>query len=230
MRTARFFLLTIFFVFQKLFALDLSFTGKELDLGLKGEYNRTFLFSGDISLKSALELNHRYTFKAGIAYGILDDNPEIKAFAGTHFSPLIDKPFNLCLTYIYNDLSEYDVNSHTVLPFVSYYGRWAGIAFGVSFHFTSFFAESMVYEPLFSYSAYVNFINNKLLRIGIGCSNFGDFYVRNTGSYSLNVNSVIHISELLSLSNEIELIQSGSVALTGSFYGIAFRGGVQLRW
>ena len=224
------FVLALFFAFSKLSALDLHFTGKELDLDIRGEYNRTFLFSGDLSIKSALELNNRYALRAGIAYGILDDQSEIKAFAATGFKLLPGKPFNLCLNYIFNELSGYDINSHTVLPLISYCGRWIGIAIGVSFRFTSFFAESFVQESILSYSTFVNFVDNKMLRIGIGYSNFDDFQAGNTGAYSLNLNSVVHITELLSLTNVIELIQSGSVALSASFYGIALRGGVQFRW
>ena len=224
------FFLSFFLCLQNIHAFDIDITGKEAGVYFKGEYNRSFYWYGDISIIGAVELNNKFTFKGGFLYGKTNYDTDIKAFTGARFDPWADKPLNLSLSYIYNGLPEYEVHSHTILPVISYNAKWAGIGVGTSFRFTSFFGEPAVFESLLSFSGYVNFINNEKLRLGISCANFSDFHAGNMGSYSLGLNSVIHINRKWSVINDFELMQSGSTGLSATFYGISWRGGMKFTW
>jgi len=211
-----------------------SITRKELGFGFRGEYNRVFNYCQDFIVSGNIELDNRCAFKIGTAMGTLGDKLDIKAFGSGHFIPLTGKALNLNLAYTYNGIPEYQTHSHTILPYISYNGQWLGIALGPAFRFTSFFGESPVYEPLLSFSIYVNFINTKKLTAGIKCANFIDLYIRNSGSYSLSANGMFHLNTRFntqwSLVGELEFIQSGSISLTAAFYGFACRGGLRYRW
>jgi hypothetical protein len=50
------------------------------------------------------------------------------------------------------------------------------------------------------------------------------------GSYSINLNSLARLTKKISLVNELELLQTGSVGLVANFYGIVYKGGVLLQW
>jgi hypothetical protein len=64
----------------------------------------------------------------------------------------------------------------------------------------------------------------------MGLANFSDFYAGTMGAYSHSLNSLIRLGKHWSLINNIELLQSGSVALAANFYGIAYRGGFRFTW
>ena len=223
--------LLLFMVFvgaQNVHALDI--TGKEAAVYFKGEYSRNFLWYGDISTIGSVEVNSRWAFNSGFLFGKTRIDTDLKAFGGSRFAPWRRIPLGLSLLYIYNGLPEYDTHSHTILPLISYNARWAGVSAGTSFRFTSFFGEPAFFEAVLSLSVYANFINNRKLRVGIICANFSDFCAGNMGDYSIAVNSLVRINSQWSIINEIELKQSGSVALSATFSGIALKGGVKFAW
>ena len=208
----------------------MDITGKEAGVFFTGEYNRIFYWYGDVSAIGAVELNNKITFKSGFLYGKTQYDTDIKVFTGARYDPWANLPLNFSLSYIYNGLPDYDVNSHTILPVISYNAKWVGIGIGTSFRFTSFFGEPVVFESVFSFSGYVNFVNNEKLCIGISFANFSDFNAGNMGSYSLGLNSEIYIDRQWSVINEFELMQSGSNGLSATFYGISWRGGMKFTW
>jgi hypothetical protein len=218
-----------FFILNNLFA-DVQITEKEAGLDFRGEYNRALGGSANLSAAGALELNKLYTFSGGISLGDIDGEIDIKTFAQGRIGPLFDVPLYFSLAYIYNGLPAYENHSHTILPLAAFYGRWAGIGIGPGLRFTGFFGGKPLFESMISFAAYVNFVNNKRLCIGIGLANFSDFYAGTMGAYFLSLNSLILLNEHWSLINNIELLQSGSVALTANFYGIAYRGGFRFTW
>ena len=205
-------------------------TGKEAGFDMGVEYNRALGFFEDFSVLGSLELNDRYTVKGGLSLGKTEDGIDIKAFTLSRMFPKAGKSLHLDLAYIYNGLPAYKTHTHAILPLVSFSGRWVGISFGTSFRFTSFFGEPALFESMLSFSGYVNFLNREKLRIGMRFANFRDFYAGNTGSYSLSLNCLIRFNEKWSLINDVELLQSGSIALAANLYGIAYRGGVRFTW
>jgi hypothetical protein len=205
-------------------------TAKEAEAYFKNEFNRSFYYYGELSSAGGMELDSRYTLRGGISLGLAKDVTDIRGFTSAAFSPPRLKQLNFSLAYIYNGLPEYGAHSHTILPLVSFNAKWAGVSIGTSLRFTSFFRGPAVFEPLLSLSAYVNFINSETLLIGIRIANFNEFSAGNMGAYSLSVNSWVRLNENWSIINNLELMQSGSVALSSNFYGIAWKGGVKYTW
>ena len=219
-----------FLCIQAVYARDVNITGKEAGAFVTGGFNRSFYGYGEMGLTGALELNNRYNLNGGFLLGITGYHVEIKLFTGVHITPWIRIPLYFSLAYMYDDLPKYSSRSNTLLPFVSYNGKWAGVSVGTSFRFSSFFRERALFEPLLSMSVYGNFVNNEKLRIGLATANFNDFDAGNMGSYSISLNSVIHINEQWSIINELEVIQSGSIAFSANFYGIAWKTGAKFVW
>ncbi|MCL2244724.1 MAG: hypothetical protein FWC03_09710 [Treponema sp.] len=215
---------------QKISALDIEITGKEIEVYYKNEYNRSFSYYGELSAAGCLELNNSFTVKSGFSAGFAQGITDIKIFTNTGIEPFEIIPLKFSLAWNYNGLPEYEAHTHTIQPVISYNTDRAGIAAGVSLRFSSFYGESALFESILSFSVYYNFINNESLRIGISCANFNDFSAGNMGSYSLAVNSEVNINSNWSIINDIELMQSGSVGLSSNFYGIAWRTGAKLTW
>jgi hypothetical protein len=158
------------------------------------------------------------------------DYHDPKVFTGVEYEPLIGIPLVFSLAHIYNSLPEFEAHSNTILPMVSFNAKRAGIDIGASLRFTSFFGETVVFEPILSFSVYVNFIDNEKLFLGLRCANFDDFHARNMGAYSLSLRSAITLNRYCSFVSAIEIRQSGSVGLSATFYGIAIRGGYKFSW
>ena len=224
------FLVVLLLVIQKLHGADIQITGKELGVYVTPEFNRAFLFCWDIAAVGALTLNNQYTIRSGLALGTAGINFDIKTFAGGEAAPFAAVPVSFGLDYRYNGLPKFENHTHSILLLASYKTKWAGISLGHDFRFTSFFGETAIFEPNFACSVYVFFINNESLQLGLKASNFDDFTCGNIGAYFLNLNSLIRLNEKISIVNEIELHQSGSIALASNFYGIVYRGGALFSW
>lgn len=216
-----------FLALQNLSALDI--TDKEAAFDFRGEYSRSLLYAIDFSGSAAIELNDLYTFRGGLSLGAAGGSFDIKLFTRFEAGPVF-KVLRFSLAYVYNGLPGYGAHTHTLLPLVSVNGRWAGISIGPGIRFTRYFGETTVFESVLSLWGYVNFVNNDKLVIGISAANFTDFYVGNMGSYSIRLNSLLRINDQWAIINDLELLQSGSIGLTASFYGIAYRGGFRFTW
>jgi len=216
--------LLIFFVaLQNLYGVDTQ-------IYCSPEYNRAFNFCWDIAAVGSVNLNNRYTIKSGLALGALRDTFDIKIFTGGEMTPFARFPLYFGLGYQYNGLPQYENHSHSIPHLASLKWKWAGFSLGCNFRLTSFFGETPVFEPALLALVYVYFINNNRLLLGLKAANFDNFTCGNFGAYYLNLNSLIRLNKKLSLINEIELRQSGSIALTSNFYGIVYRGGAAFSW
>ena len=213
---------------QHLYGVDIS--GKELGFYFRPEYNRAFYFCSDMSAVGAVELNGRYTIKSGLALGNIGDEFDIKMFASGDAALPVAIPLYTSLAWTYNGLPGYEAHANAILPLISYKGRLVGLSLGTNLRFSSFFGESAVFESMFSFSAYVNLLENRILRLRLRLANFSDFVAGNMGAYSLALNGTIRMTEQSSLFHEIELLQSGSIAASANLYGIAYRGGVVFSW
>jgi len=210
------------------YGIDL--TGKEIEAYLTGEYNRSINYNVSLSAIGGIELNGVCKIRSGVSIGKNADSADINAFAGGRYSPFSKLPLSFSLLYIYNGLPDYESHTHSILPFISYNTRRAGISIGPNFRFTSFFGETAQFEPILSSSVYFNFINNDVLRIRLSAGNFSEFYAKNMGAYSLSVNAVIRLDENWFILNEFELLQSGGDGFTSAFYGFCWRGGAKFKW
>jgi len=218
-----------FFGLQQIKAQE-RITGKEVEAFFTNEFNRGFYYYGELSSSGGMELYSRYTFRGGVSFGIAKGLTDIRGFTSAGFSPLLVKQLNFSLAWIYNGLPKYGAHSYTILPVVSFNGKWAGISLGTSFRFTSYFREHALFESVLSISGYVNFVNTETLVIGIGSANFDEFSARNMGAYSLSFKSSVRVHEHWFVINDLELMQSGSVALSATFYGVAWKSGMKIKW
>ena len=223
-------MLVIFVCVHEIHALDIEVTGKQAEAHIRGEYNRNYNFSGDISALGAVELNNRLAVNTGFSIGWAEGITDIKAFSGARLGFLTKWPLGVGFSWIYNGLPEYETHSHTLLPVFYYNAKYGGITIGPGFRFTSFFKEPSIFETTLSISVYANFVNNEKLRVGVSIANFNDFQANNFALYSLCFNSAVRINRRWSLLNELELKQSGGDGLTAAFYGIAARGGARFTW
>jgi len=218
-----------FFFSLKIQALDVEITEKEVEVYTIGEYNRNF-FTGDVFVVGTVELNNMYLFRTGFSFGIATGHTDIQLFTGARVSPFAKIPLSFALSYLYNGLPEYSAHSHTLLPIISFDAARAGLAVGPSLRFTSFFGDPAIFESTLCFSGYFNIINNGVLRVGISVGNFSDFRVKNSGAYSLGINSGLRLNERWYLVNDFDLMQSGGDGLTTTFYGFAWRSGMRYSW
>jgi len=222
------FLLIFFASLANINALEI--TESEAEVFLRGEYNRVFNYYGDISTTGYLELNNIFAFKLGFSLGKSAANTIIKTHLSAAYFPFQLIPLKFSVLYIYNVIPDYNNHTYTILPLISFNTRIAGISIGPSLRLTSFFIEDAQFEPILSLSAYLNFINNDKLRIGIGASNFNDFQAKNFGAYSLNINALIRMDKNWQILNEIELMQSGGDGFSSVFFGFGWKGGARYTW
>jgi len=222
------FLLIFFITLSNVHAVDI--TDGELEAYLRGEYNRFSNYYGDISAIGSLELNNLFTFKLGFSLGNAADISNINTHTSAVVAPFPRIPLDFRVMYIYNGIPDYEINTHTILPLVSFNAAIFGISVGPSFRFTSFFGEDAIFESLISFSVYVNFVNNDKLCIGISIANFNEFQIKNFGAYSLKFNTEVRLDSSWQIINELEVLQSGGDGLSTIFFGFGWRGGVRYRW
>jgi hypothetical protein len=224
------FLAVFLILARNLYSADIQISDKETDFYFTPEYNRAFDFCWDISALGRIKLNGQHTIKAGLAMGTAGTVFEMKGFVGGDAALPVGIPLFICLAYNYNGLPEYDYHAHSLPLLLSFQGKRISASLGVNFRFASFFGESPIFEPIITASIYVAIINTRILRMGLKTANYNDFSYGNLGAYFLGLNSVVYLKKNLSLLNELELHQSGSIALTSNFYRIVYRGGVKISW
>ncbi|MDR0722998.1 MAG: hypothetical protein LBF75_09465 [Treponema sp.] len=220
-----------FFALPPLYGFDLRITEAELGLAYRPEYTRVFTYSWDMSCFGSLELNDRLTFKSGLALGQVGSVFALYTFASSAFAlPIPVVPLYVKVAYIYNGIPDYTTHIHTLLPTIELKGKWAGIAVGPSMRFTVFNQDPPVFEPIIALSGFVHVFYTEQLRIAITSGNYRDFVSGNMGSYSIGLTSQGNITKRLSLINELEILQTGSVGLVANIYGVVYKGGVVLHW
>jgi hypothetical protein len=226
-----FFFLLPFLSVPSLYGFDLHITKAELGFAYRPEYTRVFMYSWDISCFGSLELNDRFTVKSGLTLGQVGSVFAIYTFASTAFAlPIPVVPLYVKAAYIYNTIPDYKTSIHSLLPTIELKGKWAGIAVGPSMRFSVFNQDPPVFEPIIAISGFVHVFYTEQLRIGITSGNYHDFVSGNMGSYSIGLTSQGNITKRISLINELEILQTGSVGLVANIYGVVYRGGVLLHW
>jgi hypothetical protein len=220
----------IFCLTSGIYGLNIEVTQKELGIAFMPEYTRVFSQGLTMSGTGSLELNNRVSFRGGLAVWAASSVYEADAFIGGEYALPLRVPLFVNLSYMYNGLPDYETRSHSLLHTFMIKGRWAGASLGFNLRLTSFYGEDVLFEPIIAFSGYANFYTSEKFTIGISCANFSEFAAGNFGSYFFGLNSKIQFSNLVALTNDLELYQAGSVGLSANFYGIAYRGGVVFSW
>ena len=226
-----FLLLFCFFVLFSIYSLEI--TKIEADTFIGSGFNRNFNYYGDISLTGAIELQNIIKFKCGILFGKNSNFYDINLFFNAGYSPFY-LPFfrylGFSVSYKFNLITEYESRLHSILPLLSFNTNRIGLSIGTNFRFFSFFGEKPQLESIISFYFCYYFLLTKMISMNINIGNFNDFYVKNIGSYSLGVNTVININNNWSIINKFELMQSGGDVFSNTFYGISVKLGTRFSW
>jgi hypothetical protein len=223
-------LVILLFFISPLRGFGFSITGGELGLELMPGYNRSYSRYLTVSTSGSLVFDGFHTLKSGVSLWKAGTAYEINASAGFREKPFPAFPLYVYLSYIFSALPDYEVHIHTVLPMVGINGKYAGITLGTNLRFSSFFDEPAIFESILAFEGYVNFYSTKKFRIGLRAANFNDFSAGNFGSYYIALNSRIAVTDLLFLTNGLELRQTGSVGLAFRPYDIAYKAGITAAW
>ena len=224
-------LLPLFFLcFQNAYSLDVQVTDVNVKAHFGGNYTRGAHFMGEIAGIGNVELNDTLGFRGGLSVGRTMIDTDINALVNVNYSPFENLSFIFSVAYIYNGLPEYEAHTNSIIPFVSFNARIAGVSLGMNFRFSSHFSESAQFETVLSFYGYINFINNDRLRVGIGAGNLKDFHANNMGAISMNLFAELPIAENLVIINDIEYMQSGMDGLTATLFKMSFNTGVKISW
>jgi len=224
-------LLPLFFLcLQNIHSFDFQLTEANVEATLGGNYTRGSHFLGEIAGIGTVEFDNLLGFTAGFSIGRTLVDTDINAFAGVRYTPFKTLPISFSLKYIYNGFPEYEAHTSSIIPYVSYDARIAGVSLGMNFRFSSHFFEEAQFETVLSFYGYFNFINNDRILIGIGAGNLKEFHANNMGGISLNVYAQIPVADNLSIVSDIEYMQSGMDGLTATLYKMAFKTGVKISW
>jgi hypothetical protein len=223
--------LVLLFAARSLNGLDIALTAVETELDLTPEYNRAFGPCMALSASGSLEVNRRYSFRAGLSLWTTAEAYELDAAAGVQ-AQLIPAwpPLSVSVSYYCNALPSYEALSHTALPLVAFRFRHGGFALGAALRFSSFFGEDAIVESMPAFEGSVTCYSSETALIRLRCANYDAFTAGNFGAYRLSLDSRIRATPLLSLINSLELCQTGSVALSANWYGFACKLGVALAW
>ena len=250
----------VYLIFTLLFCPPPAFsnpiTMSELGGVLKMEYNRVFTNCFEFETNGGMEILRFLNLEGGISVGSIGPTLDFNSYARLGVQPLsfIQEsglipswtegsrseskvralrwltPLQLNLNYIHNNIPDFKTSIHSIIPYLSWEGRRAGISLGINFRYTVFNYEAPIDESIFVFSLYLNLINNQQVKLGIRYANFNNFLSGNMGSYSLSLYSSYQVWKILYLRNDIELLQTGSVGLAANFYGVRYTGGVAFRW
>jgi hypothetical protein len=223
--------LTVFlFLARSLQGLAVTVTAAETELDFVPEYNRSFGNCLTASASGFLELNWRCAFRGGLSLWNTAGAYEIDTALGFEAKPFSRLPLYASVSWYFNALPAYEAISHTALPLIGFRFRHGGFALGTALRASSFFNESAIFEIIPAFEFQVNFFNTDAFLLGLRCANYDAFTAGNLGAYRLSLNSRVRASELLSLVNNLALLQTGSVTLSAEWHGFAYTMGIVFTW
>jgi hypothetical protein len=209
---------------------NVDITEKQLAFEFRAKYDRVFLNYADMAAHGSVTLNDRFSIKSGIALELPENLPIISFFINHEIALPASIPLYLTIAYAANRMPEYHTAVRSIAPLVSLNGRRAGISVGSTLRFTSFYSERAIFEAVFAFSTYVNFYYSDKIKLGMRWASFDNYLYGNMGSYFVTFYSLITLPTKVSFINEIEIHQTGSIALTANFYGISYKGGILFQW
>jgi hypothetical protein len=241
--------LALFLLFCPFWLGALDFREIHAGFTIKPEYHRSFGFCQEAAVTGEALIGDAYGFQGSAALGKTGKEFDFDLFLGASY--LLPLPVNLAFRflYIYNAIPAYSYQTNTLFPLLSYQGKWGGAELGIAFRFTVFAWEyPAIFEPVLGGRFFLNFPFFKKVKLAAGFGNFSTFYIGNLGAYFLFVESRIELNgprpaenpgtrregrekaPLVSLTNNLEIYQTGSIALTAAFQGLAWQGGIRFSW
>jgi hypothetical protein len=216
------------------------------DFTIKPEYHRSFGFCQEFAGAGELVIRNSYALQGGIALGQTGREFDFDMFLGGSYLLPLPVSLRIRLLYIYNTIPAYTYRTNTLLPFLSFQGKWGGADLGTILRFTVFDSDfPAIFEPILGARFFFIFPAMGRLKLTVGLGNFSVFNAGNLGAYYLFLESGIDVNglrlikglkekldkaPLVSLINNLEFYQTGSIALASAFQGFAWRGGFRLSW
>jgi hypothetical protein len=240
----RFLALPLLFCSVCLGALD--FSGIHADLTFKPEFHRSFGFCQEFAAAGESLIRDSYGFQGGIAFGSTGREFDLGIFlGGSYLLPLpVKVKLQIRFLYVYDTIPAYTYKSNTLFPFLSLRGKWGGADLGPAFRFTIFDSDyPVIFEPVLEGRFFLSFPFWEHVNLAAGFGNFSLFNMGNMGAYFLFLESRVDMDGLrpfkglrerggpqVSLINNLEFYQTGSIGLTAAFQGFSWQTGFRFSW
>jgi hypothetical protein len=240
----RFLALPLLFCSAWLGALD--FGEVHADLTFKPELHRSFGFCREFAVAGESLIRDSYGFQGGIALGKIGREFDLDVFlGGSYLLPLpVKVKVQIRFLYIYDTIPAYTYTGNTLFPFLSLRGKWGGVDLGSAFRFTIFNSEyPAVFEPILGARIFLSFPLWERVELAAGLGNFSLFNMGNLGAYFLFLENRVDLGglrpfsrlqerggPLVSLINNLEFYQTGSIGLAAAFQGFAWQTGLRFSW
>jgi hypothetical protein len=222
----------------------LEFGEIHADLSFKSELHRSFGFCREFAAAGESLIRNSYGFQGGIALGKTGGELDIDLFLGSSYLLPLPVKLRIRFLYIYNAIPAYTHKSNTLFPFLSFQGKWGGADLGAACRFTIFNADyPAIFEPVLGARIFLNFPFWERVKLAAGLGNFSIFNMGNLGAYFLFLESRADLSGLryfkrlkerggpqVSLINNLEFYQTGSIGLAAAFQGFAWQTGLRFSW
>jgi hypothetical protein len=223
----------------------LEFGGTRLDLTIKPEYHRSLGFCQEFAAAGEQLIGASCAVRGGIALGQTGREFDFDMFLGGSYLLPLPVELSAHVLYIYNTIPAYTYQTNTLVPFLSFRRNWGGVDLGAAFRFTLFDSASSIFEPVWAARLFFAVPALDKIKLTVGIGNFSVFNAGNLGAYYFYVKSRIDLREFrpvkelrerwgirprIYLINNLELYQTGSIALTSTFQGFAWQGGIGLAW
>jgi hypothetical protein len=227
--------LSLFFL-QKTAGAEITISKIEGAFGFDWEYNRTAKNYFEMFSYGSVQANNTYTINAGFLFNSNHYFDESVLFLGADISlskvpvTFFSKFFTIRLLYIYDDIPNYQMRSHSLIPFISFNTKYVEISLGPHWRWTNFFGEATILEGQLALSIMITPFNTEKWTSGINVANFDEYYPGGLFDFYLKIFFDYHFSNDLSLDNALYLYQSGLDGWTVSFYGFKARSALKLAW
>jgi hypothetical protein len=222
----------------------LEFGEIHADFTFKPELHRSFGFCQEFAAAGESLIRDSYGFQGGIALGKTGGEFDLDLFLGGSYRLPLPVKLQIRFLYIYNAIPAYIFKSNTLFPFLSFQGKWGGLDLGAACRFTIFDSDfPAIFEPVLGARIFLTFPFWERVKLAVGLSNFSLFNTGNLGAYFLFLENRVDISglrpfsrlkerggPLVSLINNLEFYQTGSIGLTAAFQGFAWQTGFRFSW
>jgi hypothetical protein len=222
--------LFLFLLLQNIYGFETPDRSREFGIEMEYQYNLGFDHCWNFFVFGSVEFNKLFLLRGGVSAGRTGKVSDINGFLLGRFSFPFYMPLNVKLAYLCNKLPEYQTNIHTILPLAGLEWKYFGFSAGTTLRFTGFHDNVFLFEVLPAYSVHVMFINFKKVRVGFRVANFSDYESGNLGSYSYRFKSKVYITDHLAVTNNFEILISGSISRLVSVYSYSYKGGVVFSW
>jgi hypothetical protein len=225
----------LYFIIQHNYSAEIEITNRELSVNLVNSYNRVFHYSAESSVALSLSLNDIFIMTGGFSAGGNYRYDETNAIASMELSfgflrPHFFKHLFFGFFYQFEEFPNFEMHCDSIVPALAFKGKIGGIAIGWRRMWTSYYGEYPIDEAVLAFRTYLYVINARHFSFDVIFANYDLFYMGSYGAFYLGLNTVCKINDNVSINNDLNVYQSGSVGFTGVLYGLSLQSGVKISW